>query len=89
MNDTVQMLLWGGGLLLAVWIPTFGVTFLVMSSRKKKAVSTPEEMATDVATSGAISLGVAMLVSFGIVLVLGVCAVVAVVGFVALACSGH
>jgi hypothetical protein len=89
MNDTVQMLLWGGGLLLAVWIPTFGVTFLVMSSRKKKHASTPEEMATEVAASGAISLGVALLVSFGIVIVLGVCAIVAVVGFVALACSGH
>lgn len=90
MSDTLQMCLWGVGLLLVVWVPTFGITYFVMSSRhKKKVAASAEDVGLEVAAAGAVSLGVALVVSVGVVLVLGACAVVAAIGFVALACSGH
>ena len=39
--------------------------------------------------AGAVSFGLALAISFGVVLVLGVCAVVLVVGFFVAACGGH
>ena len=89
MNDTVQLVLVCIGGLLVVWIPTFGITYFVMSSRHKKRQQSSEEVGADVAAAGAVSLGIALLVSVAALLVIGVCVVVAVFGFIAIACGGH